>query len=151
MYPAPQKITRVTSLGGGPIGGGWAAHFLARGYDVTLYLHDVAETAAFEAVLDTAWKSLTDLGLAPGASRDRLRVVTDLQQAVEGAQFIQESAPENLSLKRKLYAELGRLVPPDVVIGSSTSGLTMTDIQADCATPERCVIGHPFNPPYLLP
>ena len=151
MYPDPQKITRVTSLGGGPIGGGWAAHFLARGYDVTLYLHDVAETAAFEAVLDTAWKSLTDLGLAPGASRDRLRVVTDLQQAVEGAQFIQESAPENLSLKRKLYAELGRLVPPDVVIGSSTSGLTMTDIQADCATPERCVIGHPFNPPYLLP
>ena len=89
--------------------------------------------------------------MAPGASRDRLRVVTDLQQAVEGAQFIQESAPENLSLKRKLYAELGRLVPPDVVIGSSTSGLTMTDIQADCATPERCVIGHPFNPPYLLP
>ena len=151
MYPDPQKITRVTSLGGGPIGGGWAAHFLARGYDVTLYLHDVAETAAFEAVLDTAWKSLTDLGLAPGASRDRLRVVTDLQQADEGAQFIQESAPENLSLKRKLYAELGQLVPSDVVIGSSTSGLTMTDIQADCATPERCVIGHPFNPPYLLP
>ena len=151
MYLDPQKITRITSLGGGPIGGGWAAHFLARGYDVTLYLHDAGEAAAFEAILETAWKSLTDLGLAPGASRDRLRVVTDLRKAVEDAQFVQESAPENLPLKRALYAQLGRLVPPEVVIGSSTSGLTMTEIQAECATPQRCVIGHPFNPPYLLP
>ena len=151
MYLDPQKITRITSLGGGPIGGGWAAHFLARGYDVTLYLHDAGEAAAFEAIFETAWKSLTDLGLAPGASRDRLRVVTDLRQAVEDAQFVQESAPENLPLKRALYAQLGRLVPPEVVIGSSTSGLTMTEIQAECATPQRCVIGHPFNPPYLLP
>ena len=151
MYLDPQKIARITSLGGGPIGGGWAAHFLARGYDVTLYLHDAGEAAAFEAILETAWKSLTDLGLAPGASRDRLRVVTDLRQAVEDAQFVQESAPENLPLKRALYAQLGRLVPPEVVIGSSTSGLTMTEIQAECATPQRCVIGHPFNPPYLLP
>ena len=151
MYIDPAQITRITSLGGGPIGGGWAAHFLARGYEVTLYLHDAAERAGVEAIVDTAWKSLTDLGLAPGASRDKLRVVTDLDQAVEGAQFIQESAPENLTLKQALYAELGRLVSPDIVIGSSTSGLTMTEIQARCATPERCVIGHPFNPPYLLP
>jgi carnitine 3-dehydrogenase len=151
MYIDPEQITRITSLGGGPIGGGWAAHFLARGYEVTLYLHDAAERAGIEAIVDTAWKSLTDLGLAPGASRDKLRVVTDLGQAVEGAQFIQESAPENLILKQALYAELGRLVSPDIVIGSSTSGLTMTEIQARCATPERCVIGHPFNPPYLLP
>ena len=151
MYIDPAKITRITSLGGGPIGGGWAAHFLARGYEVTLYLHDAAERAGVEAIVDTAWKSLTDLGLAPGASRDKLRVVNDLGQAVEGAQFIQESAPENLTLKQALYAELGRLVSPDIVIGSSTSGLTMTEIQARCATPERCVIGHPFNPPYLLP
>ena len=151
MYLDPQKITRITSLGGGPIGGGWAAHFLARGYDVTLYLHDAGEAAAFEAILETAWKSLTDLGLVPGASRERLRVVTDLRKAVEDAQFVQESAPENLPLKRALYAQLGRLVPPEVVIASSTSGLTMTEIQAECATPQRCVIGHPFNPPYLLP
>ena len=151
MYLDPQKITRITSLGGGPIGGGWAAHFLARGYDVTLYLHDAGEAAAFEAILETAWKSLTDLGLAPGASRDRLRVVTDLRKAVEDAQFVQESASENLPLKRALYEQLGRLVPPEVVIASSTSGLTMTEIQSECATPQRCVIGHPFNPPYLLP
>lgn len=151
MFLAPQDVTKVTSIGGGPIGGGWAAHFLARGYDVTLYLHDKAETPAFQAILDTAWVSLTALGLAPGASRDRLRIVYDLEEAVSEAQFIQESAPERLEMKRALYEQLGRLVPSGVVIGSSTSGLTMTDIQATCSTPERCVIGHPFNPPYLLP
>ena len=151
MYPDPSKVTRVTSIGGGPIGGGWAAHFLARGYDVTIYLHDAAEVTAFEAILDTAWKSLTELGLAPGASKDRLRVSTNLSDAVKGTEFIQESAPENLEMKQTLYAQLGQIVPSNVVIGSSTSGLTMTDIQAKCDTPGRCVIGHPFNPPYLLP
>ena len=151
MYPNPKTISRITSIGGGPIGGGWAAHFLARGYDVTLYLHDESETPAFMAILDTAWGSLTDLGLAPGASRDRLRIVTDLEEAVKDAQFIQESAPENLEMKQALYKTLGRIVSANVVIGSSTSGLMMTDIQTQCSTPERTVIGHPFNPPYLLP
>ena len=150
-YSAPETITRIASIGGGPIGGGWTAHFLARGYDVTSYLHDPAEIPAFRAILDTAWISLTGLGLAPGASLDRLRIVHDLGQAAEGAGFVQESAPEVLPLKQALYKTLGDVVPPDVVIGSSTSGLTMTDIQRDCATPGRTVIAHPFNPPYLLP
>lgn len=151
MYPDPSKVTRIASIGGGPIGGGWTAHFLARGYDVTCYLHDPAEVAAFRTILDTAWRSLTDLGLAPGASVDRLTISHDLSEAVEGAQFIQESAPENLKMKQALYKTLGAIVSPDVVIGSSTSGLMMSDIQVDCATPERTVIAHPFNPPYLLP
>lgn len=151
MFLAPHDVTKVTSIGGGPIGGGWAAHFLARGYDVTLYLHDPSEAAAFQAILDTAWVSLTALGLAQGASKDRLKIVYDLEEAVKDAQFIQESAPERLEMKQALYKELGRLVPSGVVIGSSTSGLMMSDIQTQCDTPERCVIGHPFNPPYLLP
>lgn len=151
MYPDPTTVTRITSLGAGPIGGGWAAHFLARGYDVTAYIHDASEHAALMAVIDTAWISLTALGLAPGASLDRLTVTTDLADAVRDAEFIQESAPERLALKQALYADLGRLAPRDCVIASSTSGLMMTDIQADCGTPERTVIGHPFNPPYLLP
>ena len=151
MYLAPASVTRIASIGGGPIGGGWTAHFLARGYDVTSYLHDPAEAPAFRAILDTAWASLTDLGLAPGASIDRLRIVHSLEEAVEGAGFVQESAPEDLAMKQALYRALGEMVPEDVVIGSSTSGLMMTDIQADCATPERTIIGHPFNPPYLLP
>lgn len=151
MYPEPSAVTRITSIGAGPIGGGWTAHFLARGYDVTAYLHDAAEEQAFRAILDTAWISLTALGLAPGASRERLRIVTDLETALTGAQFVQESGPERLEIKQALYARMGDILPADVVIGSSTSGLMMTDIQARCATPERCVIGHPFNPPYLLP
>ncbi len=149
--PEPHRVQRVASLGAGPIGAGWAAHFLARGYDVTAYLHSMDEKAAFMDVLDTAWISLTELGLAPGASRDRLTLTDDLAAAVGTAEFVQESAPERLEIKQALYEKLGRLVPGDVVIASSTSGLTMTDIQARCPTPERTVIGHPFNPPYLLP
>lgn len=151
MYLDPSSVTRVTSIGAGPIGGGWTAHFLARGFDVTAYLHDVRETDAFTAILHTAWRSLTDLGLAAGASLDRLRIVTDLAEALDGAEFVQESAPERLEIKQALYQKIGNILPRNVVIGSSTSGLMMTDIQATCATPERCVIGHPFNPPYLLP
>ncbi|MDG1935400.1 MAG: 3-hydroxyacyl-CoA dehydrogenase NAD-binding domain-containing protein [Paracoccaceae bacterium] len=151
MFPDPQSITRVTSIGGGPIGAGWTAHFLAHGYHVNAYIHDDSERAAFRAILQTAWKSLTDLGLAPNASLDRLTLTTDLEKALQGADFIQESAPERVDLKQALYAKLGTIVPADVIIGSSTSGLTMTDIQRNCDTPERCVIGHPFNPPYLLP
>lgn len=150
-YRDPEKVARITSIGGGPIGGGWAAHFLAQGYDVTIYLHDSAELPAFRAIIDTAWASLTDLGLAPGASLDRLTVVHDLEEAVKDADFVQESAPENLEMKQALYERLGETVPCDVIIGSSTSGLMMTDIQAKCSTPERTIIGHPFNPPYLLP
>lgn len=150
-YPAPEAVTRVASIGGGPIGGGWTAHFLGRGYDVTAYLHDPNEVPTFRAILNTGWESLTELGLAPGASLNRLRIVHSLEEAVDGAQFIQESAPENLAMKQALYNRLGEIVPKNVVIGSSTSGLMMSDIQAECSTPERTVIGHPFNPPYLLP
>lgn len=151
MYPDPKAVRRVTSLGAGPIGGGWTAHFLARGYDVTAYIHAESEGAALMSVINTAWISLTALGLAPGASLDRLTVTTDLEAAVRDAQFIQESAPERLPIKQELYKRLGELAPRGCVIASSTSGLMMTDIQALCPTPERTVIGHPFNPPYLLP
>jgi len=149
--PAPDSVTRVTSIGAGPIGAGWAAHFLARGYDVTAYLHSLDEVPAFNDILDTAWISLEELGLARGASRDRLTVTDDLEQAVSQAQFVQESAPERLDLKQHLYEALGNIVPADVVISSSTSGLTMTEIQSRCPTPQRTLVGHPFNPPYLLP
>ena len=148
--PAPQEVERVSSIGGGPIGGGWAAHFLARGYDVVSYLHDPAEEKAFREIVDTAWISLSALGLAPDASLGRLQVTTDLADAVSRAQFIQESAPEILTVKQELYRQLGALAPVDVVIASSTSGLPMTDIQKECATADRTVVGHPFNPPYLL-
>ena len=149
--PDPVSVRRVASIGGGPIGAGWAAYFAARGYDVTAYLHDISEEDRFRGIVDTAWISLTELGLAEGASLDRIRVMTDLADCVADAEFVQESAPEVAALKQALYAKLGQLVPTGVVIASSTSGLPMSEIQAACGTPERTVIGHPFNPPYLLP
>lgn len=147
----PEDVRRVTCIGAGPIGGGWAAHFLAQGYQVTSYLHDIAEYDALMRLLDTAWVSLEAIGLAAGASRDHFSWSTDLGEATEQTEFIQESAPEVLGLKQELYQTLGDMVDPNVVIASSTSGLSMTDIQAQCATPERTVVAHPFNPPYLLP
>ena len=151
MRIAPDQVKHVTSIGAGPIGAGWAAHFLARGYQVTAYIHLRDEENQFMSVVNTAWPCLVDLGLADGASLDRLTVTDDLNVATREAQFIQESAPERMEIKQALYETLGRITPPEVVIASSTSGLTMTDIQIKSATPERCVVGHPFNPPYLLP
>jgi carnitine 3-dehydrogenase len=148
----PRKVHHVTCIGAGPIGAGWSAWFLARGYKVTAYLHDlVAEETSLRSLIDTAWVSLEALGLAPGASRDNLFCTSDLAESVAGAEFVQECAPEDLELKQTLYARLGELVPTNVVIASSTSGLPMTDIQARCPSPQRTVVGHPFNPPYLLP
>lgn len=146
-----EDIRTVTCIGAGPIGGGWSAHFLGRGYDVTCYMHDASEEDSLRRLLETAWKCLEQTGLADGASPDRLTCTTDLAHAVAEADFVQESVPEVIAVKQALYSQLGDLVPEDVVIASSTSGLSMTDIQARCSTPERTVVGHPFNPPYLLP
>ena len=151
MRPDAQHVRVVTSIGAGPIGGGWTAFFLARGYQVRTYLHSMDEEKAFRSILDTAWPCLVELGLAEGASLDNLTVTDSLEEAVSGTEFVQESAPERLEIKQELYRLLGEITPPGVVIASSTSGLPMTDIQAKCPSPERTVVGHPFNPPYLLP
>ncbi len=145
------EIELITSIGAGPIGGGWTAHFLSKGFRVNAYLHSRDEIETFNSILETAWVSLTELGLADGASLQNLEIFTNLEDSIRGTHFVQESAPERLDLKQQLYETLGQIVPTDVVISSSTSGLTMTDIQQKCSTPERTVIGHPFNPPYLLP
>jgi carnitine 3-dehydrogenase len=145
------SVKTITSIGAGPIGGGWTAHFLAQGYNVNAYLHSENEIKAFKSILKTAWVSLSELGLAEGASIDNLNITTNLEESLKGTDFVQESAPERLEVKQALYQKLGELVASNVVISSSTSGLTMTEIQKQCSTPERTVIGHPFNPPYLLP
>ena len=150
-YIDPATVTKVACLGAGPIGAGWAASFLARGYTVSSYIQQSSEEKALRALIENAWTSLEALGLAEGASIDNLTCYTDLETAVDGAQFIQESVPEVLALKQSVYQMLGDTVPDNVVIASSTSGLPMTEIQADCSTPHRTVVGHPFNPPYLLP
>ena len=147
----PEAVKNIACIGAGPIGGGWTAHYLARGYNVTTYLHDVSEIDGLNRLLETAWISLTEMGLAPDASMDNFKWTSSLEEAVANAEFIQESIPEALELKQHLYQKLGEIVDPNVVIASSTSGLSMTDIQANCSTPQRTVVAHPFNPPYLLP
>jgi carnitine 3-dehydrogenase len=141
----------VTCVGAGVIGGGWVAYFLARGYRVVAW--DPAEDAEsrLRHLVEAAWPALTDLGLAEGASLDRLSVEQDLAAACAQADFVQESAPEDLELKRKLLADIDAATPEHVVISSSTSGYGMTEMQVRCAHPERTVVGHPFNPPYLIP
>jgi len=148
---SPADVGRVACVGAGVIGGGWVAHFLARGLDVVAY--DPAPDAAdrLARLVDAAWPALERLGLADGASPDRLTVAPTLADAVADAEFVQESAPERLDLKLDLLADIDAATPAGVVVGSSTSGYSMTEMAARCATPERLVVGHPFNPPYLIP
>ena len=141
----------VACVGAGVIGGGWVAHFLARGFHVRAWDPAPAAEAKLTRLVDAAWPALTSLGLAEGASRDNLVVTATLAEAVDGAVFVQESAPEDLALKQKLLAEIDAVTPPGIVVASSTSGYGMTEMQADAATPDRLVVGHPFNPPYLIP
>ncbi|GAA1715621.1 3-hydroxyacyl-CoA dehydrogenase NAD-binding domain-containing protein [Streptomyces yatensis] len=148
---APEEVRRVACVGAGVIGGGWVAHFLARGYDVTAWDPAPDAEEKLRRLVDAAWPALTQIGLADGASPDRLTVAATVEEAVADAQFVQESAPEKLELKRSLLARLDAAAPPGVVIASSTSGYPMTDMQTEAADPGRLVVGHPFNPPYLIP
>ena len=149
--PDPAAVRTVTCAGTGVIGGGWVAYFLARGYDVVAWDPAPGAEERLRHLVDVAWPALTGLGLRGGASRDRLRYEPDLAKAVAETEFVQESAPEDLELKRRLLAEIDEATPLHVVISSSTSGYPMTDMQVKCAHPERTVVGHPFNPPYLIP
>ena len=147
-----RPIRRVAIIGTGVIGASWTALFLANGVEVTAT--DVAPNAeaALKRFVENAWPALKRLGLAPGASQSKLTFAADIPAAVKGADLVQENGPERIDFKKKLYAQLDELLPLDVIIASSSSGLTMSEIQSACAShPERCVIGHPFNPPHLMP
>jgi carnitine 3-dehydrogenase len=149
--PAPEAVRTVAVVGTGVIGGGWAAHFLRRGYDVVAWDPGAGARERLDAMLDNAWPSLERLGLSEGAGRDRLRWADTLEEAVRDADFVQESSPEVLEAKRSLLAQIDKATDPDVVVASSTSGLLMTDMAVDCVNPQRFLVGHPFNPPYLIP
>ncbi|MTV16198.1 3-hydroxyacyl-CoA dehydrogenase NAD-binding domain-containing protein [Bradyrhizobium sp. BR2003] len=147
-----KPIRKIAIIGTGVIGASWAAQFLAKGLDVVAT--DVAPDAeaSLRRFVKAAWPALERLGLAPGASQSRLTFSRDLATAVAGADLVQENGPERLDFKQQLYKQLDELLHPDVIIASSSSGIKMSDIQSGAALhPERCVIGHPFNPPHLIP
>jgi 3-hydroxyacyl-CoA dehydrogenase len=147
-----KPIRRIAIIGTGVIGASWSALFLAKGLEVTAT--DVAPNAeaALRRFVDAAWPALKRLGLSPGASQSNLKFTAELAHAIAGADLVQENGPERIEFKQKLYGQLDDLLPPDVIIASSSSGLTMSEIQSGAAShPERCVIAHPFNPPHLVP
>ena len=147
----PDQVRRVAIVGAGVIGGGWAVHYLRMGLDVAVYDPAPRAEAALLRLRDAAWPVIERFGLRHGASPDRLTFHTDLAGAIAGADFVQENGPEDAKVKQAILADIDRAVPPEVIIASSTSGFAMTMLQAGCANPQRCVVGHPFNPPYLIP
>ncbi|MEH6822692.1 MAG: 3-hydroxyacyl-CoA dehydrogenase NAD-binding domain-containing protein [Motiliproteus sp.] len=150
--PNPNQVTKAGVLGTGVIGGAWALHFLRMGMDVVAYDPGPNAREKLLAMVDHIWPTLVKLGLREGASPQRLRFAASLEELVNSVEVIQESTPENLEAKRALFAELDRITPPDVVIISSTSGFAMSDMAVDLQhQADRFVVGHPFNPPYLMP
>jgi carnitine 3-dehydrogenase len=147
----PEQVRRVGIVGAGVIGGGWALHYLRTGFDVDVYDPALGARADLLRLAEETWPLLERMGLRDGARPDRLTCHDSLAAAVAGADVVQENAPENGPVKRQVLADVDRVARPDVVIASSTSGFAMTMLQADCEHPERCVVGHPFNPPYLIP
>jgi carnitine 3-dehydrogenase len=149
--PRPDSARRVALVGAGLIGAGWAAQFLARGLEVTATDSGAGAEARMRRLIDRAWPALTELGLAPGADRGRLRFVHAIEEAVAGADFVQESVFDDETLKTEVLARIDARLPADVVVASSTSTFPMTRLQRDCRHPGRCLLGHPFQPPYLVP
>ena len=151
MY-SKKSIKQIAIVGTGTIGASWTTHYLSRGFDVTATDPGPDAEAKVRKYVDDAWGLLEANGLvADGASRDRLSFTANQSEALAKADFVQENAPEREDFKIKLYAELDDATPEDTIIASSSSGIPMSTIQSKCKRPERCVIGHPFNPPHIVP
>jgi carnitine 3-dehydrogenase len=147
----PREVRRVGMIGTGVIGGGWAAHFLRMGLDVVAFDPAPGAEDRLRTLVANAWPTLERLGLRDGASQDRLAFASDLGGATDGVQFIQESTREDGPTKIAILADIDAAADPATVIASSTSGFSMTMLQRDAEHAERLVVGHPFNPPYLIP
>jgi carnitine 3-dehydrogenase len=146
-----QPVHRIAIVGTGVIGASWAAYYLARGFEVVATDPGPQAEANLRKYVDDAWPLLTQVGLSPGASRDQLTFTPDMSRALAQADWVQENAPERPDFKIKLFAQMDEATPPNSIIASSSSGITMDVIQSGCKRPERCVIGHPFNPPHVVP
>ena len=148
---AKSTLKTVGLLGGGVIGGGWAARFVLNGYDVKIYDVDPQAKRKIGEVMANARRAYAKLTLAPLPHEGTITFVDTPEDAVTGVDFVQESAPERVELKQELLARASRVAPAHVVFGSSTSGILPSQLQRDMTFPERLVVGHPFNPVYLLP
>src|ERR1700740_2992082 len=146
-----REVKNVAIVGTGVIGASWAALSLSRGLNVVATYPAPNAEANLRKFIDAAWKDLTVIGLSPNASRERLQFTTDMKTALADADLVQENGPERQDFKIKLFADMDAATPEDSIIASSSSGLTMSVMQSACKHPERCVSGHPFNPPHVIP
>src|SRR3984885_9499078 len=146
-----EEIQNIAIVGTGVIGASWTAYYLSRGFSVVATDPAPNAEAGLRKYVDEAWKILSKTGLSPSASRDRLSFTPSMAQALAKADFVQENGPERPDFKTKLFAEVDDATPPGSILASSSSGITMDVIQSACKRPERCVIGHPFNPPHVIP
>ena len=146
----PKPIERVAVIGAGVIGSGWAARFLGGGLDVVAWDPSPDAAGKARASIDVAWRAMSRRGVAASASPARLTFRDTIEDCVAGADFVQENAPEREALKQDLLARIDA-ANPDAIVASSTSGLLPTTLAAKMKRPERMLVGHPFNPVYLLP
>jgi len=146
-----KPIRQIAIVGTGVIGASWAAQYLARGFDVIATDPAPNAEANLRKYVDEAWELLTSIGLSAGASRDRLSFTTNLKDALAKADLVQENGPERPDFKIRLYADMDDATPVDSIIASSSSGITPSVMQSKCQHPERVVVGHPFNPPHIIP
>lgn len=144
-------IKRVAVIGAGTIGASWAAYFLSRGIPVSVSDPSPGAPDLLRRMIANAWPILMRLGGRADADPNAWTFDADPAGACAGCDFVQESAPERLDIKQDLLARIDAATPPDVVIASSTSGLLASRLSERCANPARVVIGHPFNPPHLIP
>ncbi|WP_077000024.1 3-hydroxyacyl-CoA dehydrogenase NAD-binding domain-containing protein [Variovorax sp. KK3] len=146
-----KTIRRVAVVGTGVIGASWAAYFLAHGLDVDATDPSPGAEARLREAVAQHWPTLERFGLAEGASMDRLRFHPDLEAALRDCDFVQENGPERLDFKIDLFRRMDAAAPAHAILASSSSGLRVSDFQSGCANPQRVVLGHPFNPPHLIP
>ncbi len=144
-------IERVAVIGTGVIGASWAACFLARGLEVAAWDPASGAEAALRRAVEAHWPAMEAMGLVPGAAPDRLRFHAAAEDAVAEAGFVQENGPERLDLKRELFRRLDAAAAPGVPLASSSSTLMVSEFQGACVHPDRVLLGHPFNPPHLIP
>ncbi len=146
------SIKTIAIIGAGTIGSSWAALFLAYGYDVVVSDPSPDAEANTRRMIDSAWLTLQELGKVQNeANRNNLRFEPELEKALEGVDFVQENAPEREDFKIDLFARMDAILPEHVIISSSSSGLLVSRMQSRCNYPQRCVLGHPFNPPHVIP
>jgi len=146
-----KPVHRIAIVGTGVIGASWAAQYLARGFDVVATDPAPNAEANLRKYVDEAWGQLEAIGFSPGAARDRLTFTPDMKAALAQADLVQENAPERPEFKIKLFADMEATLPVDSIIASSSSGITPSVMQSKCKHPERVLVGHPFNPPHIIP